>query len=278
MKITVCIASRGRPAALIGVVMAAHRLKSGDHDVSFILGMDDDDVDSVNIVGLALVGAAPVAFSIGPNPRTRGVIENRMLDAAIAGGAEVVTFLTDRTFVISTLWDEVLARATRARPHRVLWWSCPEDAGCVIPIIPRSYAEAIDCKWDELVHPFWWSDTYQQEIDLMIHGMPSLKVNAFYSGTRGTTQNGRDFKFWLDVFIAMRPRRRAQARVIAEHLGIVMPNQGPIESYFAQYDSVLASRCAEFGETFGDKRPPSEAYLAAKEAAKVWLSKESSNQ
>lgn len=271
MKVTVCIASRGRAAALIGVVMASHRLKSGDHPVNYIIGMDDDDPQAPIVQDL-LQGAAPVEFSIGPNPPTRGHIENRMLKKAIDGGSDVVTFLTDRTFVVTTHWDAVIARASMSVPQRIFWWSCPEDPGCVIPIIPRQYAEVIDCRWDELVHPYWYSDTYQQEIDMMIHAGPSLKVNAWYSGTRSITNNGRDFKFWLDVFIAMRPKRRAQARAIAEHLGIPLPDQTQVETYFAEYDAAMAERCDSFEEKFGDKRPPSPQYVAAKvAAAKTWL-------
>lgn len=274
MKITCCIASRGRPAALVGVVMAAHRLKSSDHPVNFLLGMDSDDPD-VPVVRDIIHGAAPVDFSIGTEPPlTRGSIENRMLKRAIEEGADAVTFLTDRTFIITPQWDAVMAHACMAVPKRVVWWSCPEDPGCVIPIIPRQYAEVIDCTWDQGIHPFWWSDTYQQEIDLMINGMPSLKINAYYSGARSTTNNGRDFKFWLDVFIAMRPKRRAQARVYAEHLGIPWPDQTKVEDYFARYDATLAKRCEEFEKTFGDDRPPSEAYLRAKANAELLLSDE----
>jgi hypothetical protein len=271
MKITCCIASRGRPAALVGVVMAAHRLKSGDHPVNFLLGMDNDDPDLSKVISI-LDGAAPVEVSTGLGiPATRGLIENRMLKRAIEEGAEAVTFLTDRTFIITPQWDAVMAHACMSVPKRVVWWSCPEDSGCVIPIIPRQYAEVIDCKWDEGVHPFWWSDTYQQEIDLMINGMPSLKINAYYSGARSTTNNGRDFKFWLDVFIAMRPKRRAQAKVYAEHLGIPWPDQARAEDYFARYDAALAKRCEEFEKTFGDERPPSEAYSRAKAKAELLL-------
>lgn len=270
MKITVCIASRGRTAALIGVVMAAHRLKSGDHQVDFVLGLDDDDPD-LETVRSVLEGSAPVSYSIGPAPVTRGEVENRMMRQAYAQGAEAVTLLTDRTFVISTLWDEVLARGHKVKPNRVLWWSSPEDPGCVMPIVPRLYMEAIDCEWDQCIHPFWWSDTYQQEIDLMLHGLPSLKVNAFYSGTRSFTQNGRDFPFWLEVFRATRPRRRRQALEIAHRLKIVMPDQGPVERYFAKYDETLAKRCEEFQASFGDTRDPTERYVVAKNRAMALL-------
>jgi hypothetical protein len=270
MKTTICIATRGRAAAAIGVVMAAHRLKSGDQHVDFVMGMDDDDPDA-DLVRRVLEPVAPVKFSIEAPTETRGYVENRMLKMAYDGGADIVTLMTDRTFIISPQYDMVLVRAMGAVKNRVLWWSSPEDPGCVIPIIPRSYLEAIDCNWDMGVHPFWWSDTFQQEIDLMLYGMPSLKVNACYSGTRGITTNGRDFTFWLEVFRAMRPVRRKVAHKLAMHFGIVRPDQGQIEDYFVQYDRSFAERCPQFEASFGDQRPPSDRYLLAKKRATEWL-------
>lgn len=270
MKITVCIATRNRAAAAIGVVMALHRMKTGDHEVQFILGLDNDD-QSKELIVEALSGTAPITLSVADSPITRGWIENRMLKLAFDMGCDAATLMTDRTFNITPEWDQCITPAINALPNRVLWWSCPEDAGCVIPIIPRSYLQAINCQWDECVHPFWWSDTYQQEIDLMLHGMPSLKVPAYYSGSRGYTQNGRDFEFWLRVFIAMRPRRRAQAKKIGFILDIKRPDQAQVEDYFMRYDASLLSRCPQFEERFGDRRPPGPNYLTAKAKAETLL-------
>ena len=270
MKTTICIATRGRSAAAIGVVMAAHRLKSGDQHVDFIIGMDSDDPHT-DVVKSVLSDVVPVRFSIDDPTDTRGFVENRMLRLAYESGADIASLMTDRTFIVTPQYDMVLVRAMSMVKNRVLWWSSPEDPGCVIPIIPRPYLEAIDCNWDMGVHPFWWSDTFQQEIDLMLHGMPSLKVNAYYSGTRGITTNGRDFTFWLEVFRAMRPVRRKVARKLAQRFGITMPDQEPVEQYFRQYDETFAARCAQFEASFGDQRPPTERYLLAKRRATEWL-------
>lgn len=276
MKITVCIASRQRPAALIGVVMALHRMRSTQHELDFVLGLDTDDPTGEWIK--AFEGELAPLYSVADPPGVRGEVENRMIRCARDAGGEdkrpdVVTLLSDRTFNITPAWDEWLARAVQATPQRVLWWSCPEDPGCIIPIAPRLYLEANGWTWSPEIFPFWWDDTWHQEIDLMIHGLKSKKARCTYSGARGTTANGREFAFWLDVFSKTRDKRRALAEAIAAKLKLPeLPQRQDVDGYFASYDRQMAERCPGFEERFGDQREPSERYLAAKEKALKLLS------
>lgn len=267
MKITVCLASRGRPAAMIGVVMSMHRMKSTQHEIDFVLGLDEDDPTTEHV--RAFEGELAPIFSVAPSPIVRGEIENRMIGVAAAGEPNAVTLMSDRTYNITPGWDDWLARAVTALPNRVLWWSCPDDPGCVIPIAPKAYLESNDWTWSPEMFPFWWDDTWHQEIDLMIHGPKSKKARCTYSGARGATANGREFAFWLDVFIKTRPRRQAQARQIAERLGVPLTSEW--SDYFTSYDAQMTERCPGFEERFGDKREPSPRYLVAKTRAENLL-------
>lgn len=269
MKITVCIASRERPAALVGVVMALHRMRSTKHELDFVIGLDEDDERTAKHLE-AFEGELAPLYSVGPAPAVRGAIENRMIVAAnkaADNAVDAVTLMSDRTFNITPAWDEWLARAVSAMPKRVLWWQCPEDPGCIVPIIPRAYLEAIDWTWSPELFPFWWDDTWNQEIDLMIHGLKSQKARCTYSGARGTTANGREFAFWLDVFARTRDRRRELAATVADRLGLKLEPRADVDSYFAMYDAQMRERCPAFEERFGDTRPPPERYLAARSRA-----------
>lgn len=269
MKIAACLASRGRPAAMIGVTMSLHRLRSAQHEIDFVLGLDDDDTKVQAHLG-AFEGefAGPdIVFSIAAAPMVRGGVENNMLAAARKAAPDVVTLVTDRTFNITPAWDEWIQRAVTASPNRVLWWQCPEDPGCVIPIIPKAYLDATDWKWSPEIFPFWWDDTWHQEIDLLIHGFPSIKARCTYSGARGKTRNGREFAFWLDVFIKTRQLRIRAAVNIAAALGIGLAKDPRVAEYMTRYDQQLAGRCEEFEKTFGDPGDPGANYLAAKAAA-----------
>lgn len=273
MKITVCLASRGRPAAMIGVVMSLHRMRSTKHELDFVLGLDEDDPTNEHVK--AFEGELAPLYTVAPPPLVRGMIENRMIETALKAGGETpvdaITLMSDRTFNITPGWDDWLGRAVEALPQRVLWWQCPEDPGCIIPIIPRAYLEANAGKWSPEIFPFWWDDTWHQEIDLMLHGLRSRKARCTYSGARGTTANGREFAFWLEVFIKTRDRRREQAAVTAAALKVELPERPDVDAYFASYDQQMRDRCPGFEERFGDQRAPSERYIAAKAAAETML-------
>lgn len=275
MKIAVCLASRARPAALINVVMGAHRLVLGQQQVEFVIGLDEDDDRSHAIMDLRPFDDTGIELCFPeylPAPQVRGEMENRMLIAARGqtfggDGLDLVTLLSDRTVIISPGWDKMLAAAVQREPRRVMWWACQDDPGCVIPIIPRAYLDAIDWRWSEEIFPFWWEDTWHQEIDLLLYGPPSLKVKAFYAGARGKTRNARDFGFWLDVFTATRDHRRALAAHIADVLKVPLQQRGDVENYFRQYDQTMRERIAIFEAHFGDPNPPNDNYLAAKDRA-----------
>ena len=266
MKIAVAIASRGRPAAMIGAVMAAWRLRTGKHDVQFILGIDEDD-GFTHKHALAFMGELEPVIVSPPNITVRGEVENAMLAASEALNPDVVTLMSDRAFVITPGWDEGLAIGVSTAPKRVVWWSCPDDKACVMPVIPQAYLRAIDYRWSTETHPFWWDDSAAQEIDLMLHGIPSMKIHPMYSGQRGPTQSARDFVFWLDVFRAMRPERRARARQIAAALEIPFMERQDVDQYFQSYDAVMRARCEAFEKEYGDPNPPTARYLAAKAKA-----------
>lgn len=270
MKIVACLASRQRPAAMTGVIMALHRMRSAQHELHFVVGLDDDD-DTTPALQAFEGELAELHPTIAPPPMVRGEVENRMIAKAAEFQPDVVTLMSDRTFNITPAWDEWIARAVTFIPNRVMWWSCPEDPGCIIPIAPRAYLEATDWTWSPEIFPFWWDDTWHQEIDVMIHGLPSRKARCTYSGARGTTANGREFAFWLDVFIKTRPRRRELAAGIAKLLNTTVTMRPEVENYFAGYDKTMAERCPGFEERFGDPRPAPDRYLAARARAEKLL-------
>lgn len=268
MKVTVITPTRARPLALVGSLMAAWRLRSTKHDLTFIVGADDDDTQTHDAV-TRLAAELPVIQTSGPRS-TLGHVMNRMMNAA-RGDCDVVTTLTDRTFCITPGWDDCIAETLKLRSNRILWWSCPYDPDCNLPAIPAQWCDALDWQWSPEIFPFWWDDTWLQELDLMVFGGPSLKMITSYAGERKFTTNGRDFAFWFDVFARTREQRWQKAEKIAERLGVQLQPRENLEKYFALYDAAGQQRSPSFEDRFGDKRPASAAYLRAKTAAQAMI-------
>ncbi len=270
MKIAVCMSSRERPMALIGVIMALHRLQSGNHTVEFHVGLDADDEKTKAAVN-SVEPEPVITINYADRPIARGEIDNRLLLSVQPTNPDVVTLLTDRTFVISPGWDEALARGVSEQPKRLLWWSCPDDTVCVMPIIPKAWLDACDWKWSPEVFPFWFDDTWNQQIDLMIFGKPSLKLKAYYAGARGKTKRGRDFEFWLDVFKATFKARAVQAKYMAGKLGVEFIQRDDVTEYFAAHHNAMKAALPNIIAAYGDTSEPGPEYVIAKANAEKLL-------
>ena len=264
MLIHVNICTHKRPLGLVGVVMSLQRMRSLQHEVRFRIGIDDDDEDSLAACS-SLAQECPIDVSAGPRPVARGEIENRLLRGST--DADVVTMLTDRTFCITPGWDDALVRGVTEQPKRLLWWSCPEDNGCTMPIIPRAWREAMDHVWSPEIFPFWFDDTWNQQIDLMLYGLPSLKIVTNVSGQRAKTNRARDFAFWINLFNELLPLRVEQAKTIAARLDVPFENRQPVMEYIGKHYQALMNNIPTLEKMFGDNGEPNAEYVIAKERA-----------
>jgi hypothetical protein len=270
MRIAVAILSRGHPDALTGVIMGLWRLRTEQHEIDFRIAVDEDDEDTLECSQwLREIPSRHREWHIGPRPTTRGEVENSVL--SFCNAVDVVTLMTDRTFCITPGWDEAIAKAVTEKPNRALWWSCPSDNVCAIPIIPKQWLEACDYKWSPEIFPFWWDDTWNQHIDLLIHGMPSLKVKTSYAGQRGKTTRGREFGFWLQVFLDTLPLRVQAAKEMAPKLGVEFKERADVMLYLQKYADNMRAGIDQIEKTFGDPSDPGPEYFIAKRRAEAML-------
>ncbi len=270
MKVTVAIVTRGRPAALVGVVMALWRLRSGAHQVEFALGVDADDPwASAQIENVLDHEKVPLRMRIGHREWTRGHIVNRLVNTC--RDADLITIPADWQFCITPAWDDMLAQASAMHPERVLWWSHPDNLACITPVIPSKWLAATDWKLSPEIFPFWWDDTWIEEVDQMIAGGLSLKVPASLAGIHGKTTRGRDFGFWAGVFSKTRRLRVEQAKQIAKALRLPEPSLDMLAGLGASYairDSHQLANAGYFQRIYGDESLPDETYLRVKSAAR----------
>lgn len=263
MRLNVCIASRGRANALVAVIMCMWRLRSGQNDINFIVGVDRDDDASILAAGSLVVDRLPVRVSIGARPETLGAINNRLIADAQAD-AYVVT--TDRAFLLAPGWDEQIRVDLAAHPGRVLWLSSPQDHDPTHPVLPASYIRAVG-QWSPEIFPFWFDDTWNAEIEYLAYGN-IIKIPVQFAGERGRTTNAREIPFWSDVFDALRHRRVKQA----SRLRHIKPDDLTQRINYLDELHRANKHGAERNEArFGDDSPPSHLYLAAKARAERLL-------
>ena len=278
LKIAYAIASRGRPSALIGVIASAWRLQSGANLLAFTVAVDDDDEKTLEALDLMKRdGEFPVQAVPAPRAPYMAAAQNRAV--AAAGDADLVCLISDRTFQITPGHDVGIVDAAMRFPHRVLWYSSPNDPDTTTPIIPHTVLDALDWKPLPEIYVYWFSDTHLMEVDRMCFGGPSLRIKPMVAGARGRTTRGREFRWWTELYIALRPRRLAEAKRLNAALGLEWKDPPPeMLEDFAIRDRHLLEHAADFEARFGDRAEPGPEYREAKAKAEKLMEEMANEQ
>jgi hypothetical protein len=267
VKINVIIASRGQHHRLSAVIVSMMQLQSGKNDIEYLVGLDNDDEDSIRAMWGLIDHGNPVRTNIAPRSASLGAINNRLLSMS---NADVYLITTDRAFIVTPDWDEVVATVVGTNPNKPFWLYSQQDPDATHPIIPDTFLRAMGGKWSPELFPFWFDDTWLAEIDFFVSGNVT-KIPVEYAGKRGTSKRCRDIAFWGDFFAKTRPVRILIAEKIAEKFkGKLLDMEQKMDVVRAMSEEFIA-RAPLNEERFGDTSPPTPEYLKAKKRAEKIL-------
>lgn len=272
MRINVGLPSRGRPLDMIASALSLFRLASGANEITIVIGVDDDDPDTREMVkNLApRMGFGAVGWQIYDRPLGLGEIHNRMASHTSADAAFMLW--SDRVLAITPEWDHNLAMGCMQCPNRVIWLDSVHLTGAGQFVLPPAWraAQGDPCPG---AFPFWFEDTAVEELDAFVHGFPRMSLAAKCAGTRGAkTTRCRDIAFWVSVFAGTRGQRLAQAAEIGRKLGVAPPsNLAGIIANFETRDASFIARAPALQEQFGAEGAADETYLAARARAEEIL-------
>lgn len=279
MKITVIIPSRNRPLRLMDTITTAKELESGKHQVTYVVGCDDDD-EKTDAACQLLQSGGSVAY--GKFRRT--TLGKMVNELALAAPADVYCSLCDDIRITTAYWDEKIAEAVEAKPDGVFWWKTSEDRPASYAIVTEKWRAAAGYIFTDYF-PFWFDDLWLLELWILAANsgpaeQPAdstawLYVDASLEDRPYNTQRMRDLAFWHGFYQEMRPTRVAEAKRIAAALGWnVVPEIidrlaaqiGPNAAFVADMHNIEARQ--------GDKNEPTPEYLQAKARAAAMLQKE----
>jgi hypothetical protein len=240
MKISVLCASLS-PTNIDVIFGALTRLESGKHDIVYLT--NDEILPSL------------------------GAVWNKLSIEAEAG---LYALVTDRALCITPHWDVHLADIYSKDDTRVFWWTT--NAGPVIPIVPHKWLEAAGQIYTDYF-PFWFDDTWLQELSVLVHGMPvyGTQATCYIAKKNPMTKRMRDLRLWMDFFIAKRPERIEHAAKIREKLDLPIPDMEPINVWFKSNAEMWDKEWKNWENIAGDKSEPDESYIAAKKSAEEFL-------
>ena len=265
MKISVLIPSRGRPEQLIRSVRALQVLASGNHEISYVVGCDHDDPDTVK--ACIALGDGIRAYVLQRRP-SLGQIVNILAEQ---NPAEVYCSYADDVEMLEPGWDQHVVDAVTDHPDWVLWFRAKvfvdgevvaENPYAVVPEKWRKAAGRIFTDY----FPYWHDDGWLDQVFRFARGTHNWFVVdvKLRDDNRGKTHRLHDYPFWESFFWERDGERLAEAARIAEALGwpaVEKPEQYriPRRPMFTQWQ--LDNR------SVGGERTPE--YMQALERAKM---------
>ncbi len=214
MKVSVCIASRGRPALFrqtIDILIAGMALS--ETVISAALDAGDDTL------GDYPTKEEPPRYlrSIGPREDSLGAKWNR---AQMQVPADLYVLWADDMVMPDKGWDKALVAAAAALPDQCGAVFFGDIPGVLQPgiAVTQKFVDAMGF-FAPPYFPFsWWSDTWCLEMATMSgRGVHADVRVTLLDSLKGSSRGIRDVLFWAGFFDAFRPSRAAAAeRIIRE--------------------------------------------------------------
>ena len=291
-RIALLLPSRGRPDKLRRAVESVSATAARPGDVVVVIGVDDDDEQTLNLVRTYRPNVA-VIWSVGPRELTLGRLNNRL--ATLDHGCDILSVFADDNVMATQDWDNHFRFACSLMPKGYgTAWAIDgvyhHTDRCTAPIITRSMMNRLGFflpPW----FPFWFGDIWLEEMGTYVACRLPIAARVDLPDGRGATQNIRDLAFWGTFFQETRRLRLALANQMIDEMYEGKPqlqislkfNLQALEMYYAQRAAPLADPAAAAqAERFQlqaamaenapvEKGEPSQRYLGARREAEAFL-------
>jgi hypothetical protein len=264
VNITVHMLSRGRSSQLTAALMSLRDNESGENEVRYVVACDVDDKATIGTL-YNLQAKLPLGYRVGERPVSLDALHNQIcLDVP---GDVYVCFLDDG-LCLTKGWDKPVADAWRANPKGLWWWKSKGDDLTLAPITSHAWFEAAGGRIFPEHFPFWWGDTWLSEVWVLATERNLAFLDAEFLDCPKKTGNMRELKFWHDFYLWLQPQRIAEAKAIAERLGLPKPTiTGALAQIVGKPNPDFVKRIDEIERIQGDVTEPHEGYRIAKERA-----------
>lgn len=278
MKISVIVATRGRPQRAGGVVECARNLLSGRHDVEFIVAHDADDQRSIDYFA-SFEGITPY---VQPRPIGVGDVWNR---AARAHPADIYLALCDDAWMVTPGWEAFMVNAllqgiagnlSSAQLGIVAFYDAAQPEIASIFGMTERWVETNGFIFDPRF-PFWFGDSALVETTIFANGagMPGTASLQFASMPGNVNPRLRDMvEVWWPLFVATRHERVATGRKLARKAGLREIDDYEMGALIAQCeerDTAGLRNVPGVLASIQHPKAPDAEYLAAKAAALIYL-------
>lgn len=269
MKISLLIASRGRPVELLRTLRETDKRIANIEDTTISVALDDDD----DLLPEKLESHSHLKWDVAAREDSLGAKYNR---AARNAPADIYILGADDNIFLTPGWDDLVREkmaeftdglgfvyfgrldgalpTQMAAPHRLI-----EEQGF---LFPEHF-------------PVWFHDTWIDEIAHACGRILWAKIDIEEIGGRGKSRGVREVAFWAALFDGLRAHRLATAESLSQKFNpgwyhtMLMQRRDLINLYFADRISALRNPATalHFEKRMSFDAPADVRYLRIKSAA-----------
>ena len=209
MRLTLCIASRGRPVDLLATIAEIDKRIAKPYETTISVALDDDDTSNPEPPHTR----AHLVWSIARREDSLGAKYNR---AAANAKADAYVLGADDNIFMADGWDDAIREKMLLFSHGFgfVYFGRLDGTLPTQMAIPRHLLDEQGFLFPEN-WPFWFHDTWVDEIAhksgrILWADIPVKELND-----RGKSRGLREVKFWAELFEALRPSREMTAETLS---------------------------------------------------------------
>jgi hypothetical protein len=272
MKLTIEIATRGRPELLLDTVRT-FRDNITEPDTTILICADRDDHETVEALYREDIEDDPhIKVSVKPREETRGLKYQRALTEA---PADVYLVGVDHTPIRTKGFDRLILERAAQFPDGI-GVVCTPMANASFPFLQAPTTRLVELMgYVQPPHfPFWFIDHWLDDIARMIgrYAMVDVKVNS--NKHPGKTIGLRDVAFWASYFDLLAGERRRQANLIIDKMDepewrkAMLRGNFPMVEYRSRWVNDIVRQNAEALEEGRSDKSVDENYARVLERAR----------
>lgn len=216
-RVVHCIASRGRPEQLGGVVKTILR-NAKLAETKIAVALDRDDPELMNYYRVLNEIPETVYVSVGPREDSIGALYNRLVRTC---PGDIYINGADDMAMVTPGWDEKIIEAAKNIPDgigAVFFGKMPVQSNMpALMAVTRGLIEKMGYFLQPYTPYSWWTDTWLWEIVRMINRSVDADIDVEYPPQDWKTRGLRDVTWWANFFDQTRPQRAEIARSIIAH-------------------------------------------------------------
>lgn len=275
MKLSVCIASRGHPRDLLSVIKSIDDRVADTANTTISVALDRDDGSNPDVPATR----CRLDWSIADREDSLGAKYNRAQKVSPPDTDFYVLGADDNLFDTEG-WDNVIR--TYAEKYNgefgLVYFGRLDGALPTQMAIPRQLVETQGFLFPPF-WPFWFHDTWTDEIGHLTGRILWAPVNIKEIGGRGKTRGLRDVIFWTKFFELLRPMRESIAAEISQKYNapwlhaVLQQKVLLLRQYFTSRNQGLLdpATAVSFERRMSVDAEPSERYARIKKSAEEMI-------